>query len=142
MSENSVFFRAFAVCHGSAVPLLPEGVTPIFAGGKRGSDTATCLSDADGENISYKNARYNELTAVYWLWKHYGEIGSPEYVCVEQYRRFFAPQGEESYYEAESLDGRERALCRFLPTDAERLLAGRDFLAPCPVKCCSVRMQY
>ena len=142
MSENSVFFRAFAVCHGSEAPILPEGVCPVFAGAKDSGATASALSDASGENISHKNARYNELTAVYWLWKHYREIGSPEYVCVEQYRRFFAPQGEESYYEAESLDGRERALCRFLPTDAERLLAGRDFLAPCPVKCRSVRAEY
>ena len=47
------------------------------------------LRDNDGENISDKNDRYNELSAQYWVWKNYDKIGNPDYVGFMHYRRHF-----------------------------------------------------
>lgn len=47
------------------------------------------IGDNTGENISKDNPRYNELSAQYWVWKHYEEIGNPEYIGFMHYRRHF-----------------------------------------------------
>lgn len=47
------------------------------------------LGDDTGDNISIKNRNYNEMTAVYWAWKNYEELGNPEYIGLVHYRRQF-----------------------------------------------------
>lgn len=47
------------------------------------------IGDDTGDNISAKNDLYAELTAQYWVWKHYEEVGDPEYVGFMHYRRHF-----------------------------------------------------
>jgi len=47
------------------------------------------IGDDAGDNISVDNPRYNELSAQYWVWKHYDEIGNPEYAGFMHYRRHF-----------------------------------------------------
>lgn len=47
------------------------------------------IGDDTGDNISELNPKYNELSAMYWVWKHYEEIGNPEYVGFMHYRRHF-----------------------------------------------------
>jgi len=75
------------------------------------------IGDDTGENISKENERYNELSAQYWVWKHYEEIGNPEYVGFMHYRRQFIFDNElkhlpitwlpdsEIYYVDEIYDG-------------------------------------
>ena len=48
-----------------------------------------CLFDDTGDNISDLNKNINEMTTIYWAWKHYDEIGNPEYIGFNHYRRFF-----------------------------------------------------
>lgn len=45
--------------------------------------------DDTGDNISNKNRYLNETTATYWAWKNYNEIGNPDFIGLNHYRRFF-----------------------------------------------------
>jgi lipopolysaccharide biosynthesis glycosyltransferase len=47
------------------------------------------IGDDTGENISHKNASYNEMTAIYWAWKNYDSLGNPDYIGFMHYRRHF-----------------------------------------------------
>ncbi len=48
-----------------------------------------CQMDNTGDNISVHNKVVNEMTSIYWAWKHYLEIGDPDYIGFNHYRRFF-----------------------------------------------------
>ena len=65
---------------------------PVF-GGKalyRGNSGSVISMQGDdvGENISEMNPLVNEITVLYWAWKHYAEIGNPDYIGLNHYRRF------------------------------------------------------
>lgn len=45
------------------------------------------IGDDTGENISYKNRGYCELTGIYWAWKNYDKLGNPDYIGFMSYRR-------------------------------------------------------
>lgn len=47
------------------------------------------IGDDTGYNISDKNWYYNEMTIVYWAFKNYEKIGSPDYIGLMHYRRHF-----------------------------------------------------
>lgn len=47
------------------------------------------LGDDSGDNISELNRYYNEMTAIYWVWKNYDKIGNPDSVGFMHYRRHF-----------------------------------------------------
>ncbi|MDR3289715.1 MAG: DUF4422 domain-containing protein [Rickettsiales bacterium] len=47
------------------------------------------VGDDTGDNISHLNRWFNELTGIYWAWKHYDKIGNPDYIGVFHYRRLF-----------------------------------------------------
>lgn len=66
------------------------------------------IGDDTGDNISAKNRTFDVLTAYYWVWKHYEEIGNPRYIGFFAHRkglRFEAPFG--LYDEDYGLDEKE-----------------------------------
>ena len=50
--------------------MLPEYVFPIQVGADNCNTRIADLLDNKGENISYKNGNYSELTGLYWIWKN------------------------------------------------------------------------
>ncbi len=135
--------KIFCAAHRTEDALKTDLVTPILAGaGISGAEAEGCLADSSGDNISEKNASYNEMTAAYWLYKHYSEIGSPDIIVFQQYRRMFAFGGEYNYYECEKIGEKE---LEYVSPDAEtieKLFEQADFLAPYPMRCKSVALQY
>ena len=83
--------------------------TPIFLGkavknlatkdgaikGKDGKILNKLLGDDTGDNISYLNRNFNEMTALYWVWKNYDKLGNPEYIGLVHYRRQFIFKDDE-----------------------------------------------
>lgn len=65
------------------VPEL-EGYCPLQVGALGKLDLGY-LKDCDGENISYKNPNYCELTGLYWIWKNCND----DYKGLVHYRRYF-----------------------------------------------------
>jgi hypothetical protein len=58
---------------------------PIHVG-KENKEDFGYIGDNSGENISYKNDYYSELSAIYWAWKNLNS----DFVGLVHYRRFFA----------------------------------------------------
>lgn len=58
------------------------------------------IGDDTGDNISELNRSYNELTSLYWAWKNYDKLGSPDFIGLMHYRRHFVlNEGEIKVYE-------------------------------------------
>lgn len=49
---------------------IPKWLCPIQAGAALTSERVAESLDSSGENISYKNPNYCELTVLYWIWKN------------------------------------------------------------------------
>ena len=65
-------------------------ITPIQTGRAIADEVFEgMIGDDTGDNISKENPKYNELSAQYWVWKHYEEIGNPNYIGFRHYRRLF-----------------------------------------------------
>lgn len=70
---------------------LPEWITPIQVGTVLCEERIANIFDNEGENISYKNMNYSELTALYWMWKNRllqkKDNDNSEYYGLFHYRR-------------------------------------------------------
>lgn len=68
-------FQVYMAKSQKDVPLsqtyeMPDWIIPVLAGSSMTEKCGINLRDDEGENISYKNANYCELTVAYWLWKN------------------------------------------------------------------------
>ena len=87
--------KIFCVYHKDIPCIIKDNYTPIFVGsalyGKQPkiSGNVHYVTDDMGDNISELNKSLNEITATYWIWKHYKEIGDPDCIGLTHYRRFF-----------------------------------------------------
>lgn len=63
--------------------------TPLNCGTADFSRTEPhALSDSVGENISRYNLRLNEATGIWWIGKHLQELGNPDFIGIDHYRRY------------------------------------------------------
>lgn len=74
---------------------LPEYLFPLQVGADNCGKRIADILDNSGENISYKNGNYSELTGLYWVWKNKlcckgtVEAEKRQYYGLAQYRRMF-----------------------------------------------------
>ena len=79
---------------------------PIHVGKALSQKDFGYLGDDSGENISYKNRNFCELTALYWAWKN-NYFNAYKYVGLVHYRRYFAgelPFGKFSILSEQQID--------------------------------------
>jgi len=91
-----VFHKRYPSC-----PIMlqkPDVYVPILAGK---SDVTKDIEpfikgmhcDNEGnDNISWMNPYFNEITGMYWAWRHFDKIGNPRFIGTHHYRRFFEPK--------------------------------------------------
>lgn len=134
MKADSV--KILTAYHKKAFLTDREPFYPIHAG-RAISDDEWCKEvlpgDDTGDNISDKNASYNELSAVYWAWKNYDVIGNPDAVGLCHYRRFFIFEKRDgAYYETDKTDGGIYEKIKCDGGNISALLGDCDFVAPKP----------
>lgn len=54
--------------------------------GKNNKESLGYIGDDTGDNISYKNSNYCELTGLYWMWKN---VNDCNIIGLNHYRRYF-----------------------------------------------------
>jgi len=56
------------------------------------------IGDDTGDNLSIQNRYINEMSAIYWGWKNYSNLGNPDYIGFMQYGKhlIFNPYAEIS----------------------------------------------
>jgi lipopolysaccharide biosynthesis glycosyltransferase len=84
-------------CHHKESAFLKDAVfQPIHVGKANNPNDIGCPGDDTGDNISFKNPYYCELTAHYWMWKNAGES---DYLGLMHYRRHLSFQTETELQE-------------------------------------------
>ena len=84
--ENDV--KIFIAYHKDAQRIKSDILTPIHVGRAIAPEIVKnqlqdMIGDDTGDNISYKNPNYCELTALYWAWKNC----DADYIGFMHYRR-------------------------------------------------------
>ena len=94
--------KVFVSYHKPAVLLKSEVLIPVWSGKAAAKDShkdgtmsvedcrwmeENLIGDDTGENISYLNRRFNEITTQYFAWKNSAKFGNPDYIGFMHYRR-------------------------------------------------------
>ncbi len=89
------------MCYHKMYGVVPPLCEPIKCGAALNGESAETLTDSGGENISYKNREYCELTAHYFAWKnidakYYGFCHYRRFFCAEDYEKPYLVMGKPS----------------------------------------------
>lgn len=82
---RDINLAVYVVTHGPKCRKLYDYCIPIEVGADSRTEFNYELKDNSGDNISLKNSSYNELTAMYWMWKN----SKHDYIGLYHYRRIF-----------------------------------------------------
>ena len=137
MSNNS---KIFVIYHKSDKPLKSDIYQPIAVGPNKDTFAGDFLRDDVGDNIAEKNDKYNELTAIYWVFKHIDEFKNVKYFGFDHYRRLFCFSNLN-----ETVFVRKEINEKLINIDNDRLCQifhDYDFVCPSPSYYRSVRKHY
>jgi len=129
------------IAYHERLTLIKSGIlTPVQVGRALAAVKFEDMPGDDaGDNISFLNKNFCELTAVYWAWKNYAQIGNPEYIGLMHYRRHFlfgAKNYKPDFYglvKFKTIDS--KYLAEDITSDAniEKIINGSDAVIPNPV---------
>lgn len=86
MAMNTLNTKILVCCHKKDIMAVEKPYFPIQLG-KALTNIDLCItSDDTGDNISYKNQSFCELTGIYWAWKNLKET---DVIGLCHYRRYF-----------------------------------------------------
>ena len=132
--------KIFIIYHTPKEAIYTDIYRPICVGEFKDQFDEFFLRDDVGKNIAYKNNKYNELTAIYWVYKHINEFWNDEYIGFFHYRRFLCFNGLDQtayvqrYINHELIDiGNDRI---------NEIFKEYDFISPRPSHYKSVRKHY
>ena len=142
MEKKGIKVKLLVCYHKPDVLLKDDVLTPIHVGRAlarkrmKADDPRlkwlleNTIGDDTGDNISEKNDSYNELTALYWAWKNYGELGDPDYIGLMHYRRHFIFRSSDKV--VETVDGIKSDYFDYInysPEKVRELLGKCDYVA-------------
>ena len=132
--------KIFVIYHHPNPPLIDEFYQPICVGPNKDFFPKEFLRDDIGENIADKNSFYNELTAIYWVYKHLDQFEDAEYIGFTHYRRLFS-FGDMQYsaYVKKNLKKKDVELTE---SKINSFFKEFGFIAPCPTTNKTVRHHY
>lgn len=136
MSNSS---KIFVIYHQPGIPFKSDVFTPIAVGKNKDLFSEGYLRDDIGENIADKNSTYNELTAIYWVYKHINEFKDVEYLGFSHYRRLFCFNGNKKAYVRKQIDEK---LVAIDSTGIDSIFKSYGFVAPRASHYKSVRKHY
>ena len=82
--------KIFVIYHRPETTIYSDVYQPICVGDNKDDFDKFYLRDDVGDNIAEKNYIFNELTAIYWVYKHIDEFKDYDHFGFCHYRRFFA----------------------------------------------------
>ena len=85
-------FKILVCCHKDDIKAENKNYLPIHVGKFTSKQDLNIIGDDTGDNISYKNSSYCELTGIYWAWKNLKDV---DYVGLAHYRRYFDFKNEK-----------------------------------------------
>lgn len=88
--DNNRNLKLLVCCHKQDEWKSDDMYMPIHCGKEISNYDLRILGDNSGDNISYKNSSFCELTALYWAWKNLKNI---DYIGLNHYRRYFCKRG-------------------------------------------------
>lgn len=94
----------FVISHQPGQGLQSEVYKSIAVGPKKAKFSRDFLRDDVGENIADKNSYYNEMTAIYWVYKHVNEFKGADHFGFAHYRRLFCFSGDKNAYVKKEID--------------------------------------
>lgn len=132
--------------HKPAVLLKDEIFTPIHVGRKLAQEITkdgfvessdfdwmveNMIGDDTGDNISHLNRKSSETTGMYWAWKHYEELGNPDFIGFMHYRRHFSfKKSEKDFTEHAYLDEQYLKDIGYSPNKVRKILKNVDMIIP------------
>ncbi len=128
--------KIFVICHDPDKideRLFSSPYVPICVGNRKDEFPSYFLRDDKGDNIADKNSVFNEMTAIYWVYKHLIELGNPDVVGFVHYRRFLAfSDGAKIYNERSRFSDKFFDEINIADGRLDEMFAKYDFISPLP----------